>query len=85
MRKETAIEKEERIFNFYKKDLEKLAGVNKQVRFLCVEYVCSFPKIDSIKMGKAILKDGFKIVFDDSSISEKENKRKKNAVMEGRK
>lgn len=76
MLNETREQKEIRIFNFYKKDLEKLAG-NAEIRFQCIEYVCYFPKIDPFKMGKSILQDGFKIIFDDSSISEKENKQKK--------
>ena len=79
MLNETREQKEQRIFNFYKKDLEKLA-INKEIRFLCIEYVCSFPKINPYKMAALIVSDGFKVVFDDSSISQKENERKQKAV-----
>lgn len=42
---ETLEEKEARIFNFHKKDLEKLGGMHGQIRFNVVEYVCYFPDI----------------------------------------
>lgn len=79
MLNETREQKEQRIFNFYKKDLEKLA-INKEIRFLCIEYVCYFPKINPYKMAASIIFDGFNVVFDDSSISQKENERKQKAV-----
>ena len=39
MRNETAQEKEKRIFNIYKKDLEKLGEQHGQIRFLTIEYL----------------------------------------------
>lgn len=80
MRNETAEEKKERIFNFYKKDLEKLGAEEKEIRMIVIEYVCSFPRINPYKMAASIIFDGFKVVFDDSSISQKENERKRKAV-----
>ncbi|MCB6990626.1 hypothetical protein LI187_08990 [bacterium 210820-DFI.6.38] len=80
MRKETAQEKENRIFEFYRKDLEKLGKSNDQIRMNVIEYVCSFPKINPCKMAATLSRDGFDIVFDDSSISQKENERKRKAV-----
>lgn len=80
MKNETAQEKKERIFAFYKKDLEKLARDNGQVRMNCIEYVCSFPKIDPFKMAACLISEKINVVFDDTSISEKENKRKEIAV-----
>lgn len=71
---ETPEEKENRVFNHYKNRLEK--ELSRKIRFNCVEYLCYFPKIDPFKMAAAIVQDGHKIVFDDSSISIDENKRK---------
>lgn len=65
MRNETTQEKEKRIFEVYKKDLQKLAhGTDKKIRFLAIEYVCSFPKIDPYKMAKALQNDGYTLIFD---------------------
>ena len=78
MIKETLQEKEERMFEDYKKQLEK--GFN-YVRFNVIEYQCHFPKIDPYKMAIAIKKDGLSILFDDSSISIKENLQKERKFM----
>lgn len=80
MRKETMQEKKERIFNSYKKDLGKLGAKNGSIRFNCIEYVCSFPRINPYEMAAACINDDFIVVYDDSSISEKENKRKEREV-----
>ena len=80
MRSETAEQKEKRIFEFYKKDIEKLGKEIGQVRMNVIEYVCSFHKINAYKMAASIVLDGFKVVFDDSSISQKENEKKRKAV-----
>lgn len=80
MRNETAAEKEKRMFEFYKNDLEKIGEEIGQVRMNVIEYVCSFPKINPYKMAASIVFDGFKVVFDDSSISQKENERKRKTV-----
>ena len=80
MRKETAEQKELRIFNIYKKDLEKLGQEHGQIRMICIEYVCSFPKINPFKMAKTLKDDGYNILFDDSSISRTENEKKRRKV-----
>ena len=80
MRNETALEKEIRIFELYKNDLKRLGGEEKQIRMICIEYECSFPKINPYKMAAALTSEGFKIVFDDSSISERENRQKQKEV-----
>lgn len=80
MMNETAEQKETRMFNFYKKDLEKLAGKDGWVRMNCIEYVCSFPKINPFKMAKTLKDDGYNILFDDSSISRAENEKKRRKV-----
>nr|DAJ85734.1 MAG TPA: hypothetical protein [Bacteriophage sp.] len=80
MRNETAAQKEKRMFNFYKSDLERLGEKVGSVRMNVIEYVCSFPKIDPYKMAAAIVSDGFEVLFDDSSISRRENERKRKAI-----
>jgi hypothetical protein len=77
---ETAEQKKIRIFNLYKKDLEKLGKEHGQIRMICIEYVCSFPKINPFKMAKALKDSGYNVVFDDSSISRAENEKKKRKV-----
>lgn len=80
MRKETDQEKENRIFNYYKKDLEKLNERNNFLRFNVIEYVCSFPRIDPYKMAAVLSAEGKQIVYDDSSISKAENQKKERKV-----
>ena len=47
MMNETVEQKEIRMFNFYKKNLEKLGKENGYIRMNVIEYVCSFPKINA--------------------------------------
>lgn len=65
---ETTEEQRERIFKTTKKELIK-GGFT---RFIVVEHVCSFFKIDPFIMASILVKECVKIVFDDSSISEKD-------------
>ena len=80
MLNETKEQKEIRMFNFYKKDLEKLSKDNNSVRFICIEYLCGFPKIDPYKMAAVLSAEGIKIIYDDSSISSAENEKKERKV-----
>ena len=80
MMNETAEQKEMRIFNFYKKDLEELGKEHGQIRMICIEYVCSFPKINPFEMAKTLKDDGYNILFDDSSISRAENEKKRRKI-----
>lgn len=63
------------MFNHYKNRLINEAGrVNTNgIRFNCIQYLCSFPNIDPVEMAASLQNDGFIILFDDSSISHKEN------------
>lgn len=80
MTNETAEQKEIRMFNFYKKDLEKLGKENGYIRMNVIEYVCGFPKINAFEMAKTLKDDGYNILFDDSSISRTENEKKRRKV-----
>lgn len=73
---ETTEEQRERIFNSTKKELIK-GGFT---RFIVIEYVCGFSKIDPYIMASALIKEGVKIVFDDSTISGEDNKKKERKV-----
>ena len=77
---ETREQKEIRMFNFYKKELEKLNERNTFLRFNVIEYLCSFPKICPYKMAAVLSSEDIKIVYDDSSISKAENQKKERKV-----
>lgn len=77
IKNETAQEKEVRIFNAYKNRLSK----DGKTRFNAVEYLCRFPKIDPYKMAASLINDGITVLFDDTSISVAENKRKEKRVL----
>lgn len=75
---ETTEEQTERVFKHYKKRLED--NTNGKVRFSVIEYLCSFPKIDPFVMAASIINDDITILYDDSSISNKENEAKQRKV-----
>lgn len=80
---ETPEQKEKRMFDSYKKDLIRLHNtppLTDALRFNCIEYVCRFPAINPYKMAVALVAEGIKIVFDDSSISKAENQAKERKV-----
>lgn len=69
------------IYSHYKKTLKRLGDKsNNRVRFLVIEYQCSFAKIEPIDMAVDLMKDGYEIIFDDSSISWDENVKKRKRV-----
>lgn len=80
MREETTQEKKNRIFEIYKKDLEKMGEDNGQIRMIVIEYLCRFPKLDPFKMAKILMNNGYNIVFDDSTITKAENEAKRRKV-----
>lgn len=79
---ETTKEQKERVFQSYKQDLIKVKETSKNIglRFNVIEYVCSFPKINPFVMAASIAQDGITILYDDSSISREENRRKERQV-----
>lgn len=74
----------EYIFQTYKNRLmgecKGNEGAADSVRFICVEYLCRLPKIDPYKMAAMLKSEGIAILFDDSSISAAENRRKEKKV-----
>ena len=82
-RAETTEEQKERVFNHYKNRLiteVREASQNQNLRFNGIEYLCSFPEIDPFVMAASIIKDGITILFDDTSISKKDNQAKERKV-----
>lgn len=77
-------DKEEvKMFDIYKRDLirtAKISGRPQELRYNCIQYVCQFPGIDPAEMAASLQNDGFTILFDDSSISAKENAANRAAV-----
>lgn len=85
--KETESEKKIRIFNHYKEILIKESQqvytlYNGKIRFIVIEYLCKYSKIDPYRMAQSLKNDGYLIIFDDSSISRLENKIKYKKVYE---
>lgn len=70
----------QKLFAFYKNRLVTECGGHGAFRFNAIEYMCSFPEIDPVEMAVALRKDGFVVLFDDSSISRGENTRKRRMV-----
>ena len=72
----------DKMFQTYKNDLIRLSADHGEVRFTCIEYTCSFPDIDPYEMAASLIKDGIKVVYDDSSISKADNDAKERKVKE---
>lgn len=71
----------ERVFNGYKDRLKSNeASIKNSTRFNVVEYLCHFPEINPYEMAASLVKDGFAILYDDSSISIEENNIKRRKV-----
>lgn len=78
---ETEEQKRVRMFNGYKERIMSSdRPVKNTTRFNVIEHVCLCPKINPYEMAASILKDGWKINFDDSSISIEENDIKRRKV-----
>lgn len=80
MRIETEEQKKSRIFEHYKQYIKKPVNKGGCIRFIVIEYIVRLTDIDPFKMAAELKKDGYIIAFDDSSISERENERKRKAV-----
>lgn len=80
MRIETEEQKKSRIFEHYKQYIKKPVNKGGCIRLIVIEYIVRLTDIDPFKMAAELKKDGYIIVFDDSSISERENERKRKAV-----
>ena len=50
-------------------------------RYGVIQYVCSFPKLDPVRMAAEIMREGIKVYFDNMAISDRENKAQERAAM----
>ena len=50
-------------------------------RYGVIQYVCSFPNLDPVRMAAAIMREGIKVYFDNMNISDRENKAQERAAM----
>ena len=50
-------------------------------RFSVIQYVCSFPKLDPVRMAAEMIREGIKVYFDNMAISDRENKMEERAVL----
>lgn len=70
--RETAAQRDIRLFDFYKRRLLALAGGD-PLRWVCVQYLCSFPGLSPYDMGAALMAEGVEIIYDDTAITRAEN------------
>lgn len=73
--------KQDRLFQNLKLRLMRTAEVASpgRLRFVAIQYLCSFSRISPYEMAAALANDGFEILFDNSAIgkAEREAERRK--------
>lgn len=71
----------DRLFRNCKLQLIRTAEITTpgRLRFIVIQYLCSFSRISACEMAAALANDGFEIIFDNSAISktEREAERRK--------
>jgi len=75
----------EEIFEHYAIKLAHLAARSPKrlhVRYIVIQYVCSYPKLDADAMAVCLLNAGFVIDYDDSTISREKNLAIRDRVMD---
>lgn len=70
--RETAAQRDIKLFGFYKRRLLALAG-GEPLRWVCVQYLCSFPGLSPYDMGAELMAEGVEIIYDDTAITRAEN------------
>lgn len=69
------------LFQYCKRELVQSATMTTpgRIRFIAVQYLCSFSRISPYDMAVSLANDGFEILFDNSAISkaEREAERRK--------
>ena len=83
MKDETLHEKKLRIFDtYYERIIKERYFPDRPIRYSVIEYLCSFPKINPVYMARRLANSGYEIAFDDTSISQSANNRKKMEVFD---
>ena len=70
--RETAAQRDIRLFDFYQRRLLALVG-GEPLRWVCVQYLCSFPGLSPYDMGAELMAEGVEIIYDDTAITRAEN------------
>lgn len=75
--------KKRRIFDtYYERIIEERYFPDRPIRYSVIEYLCSFPKINPVYMARRLANSGYEIAFDDTSISQSENNKKRREVFD---
>lgn len=75
----SAAQRDARVFTHYKRRLLALAN-GKPLRWICVQYLCSFPGISPYEMGAELMADGVRLIYDNTSISRAANRAEQRKV-----
>lgn len=79
----TLHEKKSRIFDtYYERIIEERYFPDRPIRYSVIEYLCSFPKINPVFMARRLANSGYEIAFDDTSITQHENNKKRREVFD---
>lgn len=73
-------DKSQRIFEYYKHRLIRECKNPEGIRFNVIQYLCRFPEINPVEMAASLQNSGYVILFDDSSISKRDNAANRAAV-----
>lgn len=68
-----------RIFSHYKRRLLALAD-GKPLRWVCVQYLCSFPGLSPYDMGAELMAEGVKLIYNNTAISRAANRTEQQKV-----
>lgn len=68
-----------RIFSHYKRRLLALAN-GKPLRWVCVQYLCSFPGLSPYDMGAELMAEGVKLIYNNTAISRAVNRSEQQKV-----
>lgn len=83
MKDETLTEKKSRIFDtYYERIIKERYFPDRPIRYSVIEYLCSFPKINPVYMARRLANSGYEIAFDDTSITQFENNKKRMEVFD---
>ena len=64
----SAAQRDARVFTHYKRRLLALAN-GKPLRWICVQYLCSFPGISPYDMGAELMAEGVKLIYNNTAVS----------------
>ena len=68
-----------RIFSHYKRRLLALAD-GKPLRWVCVQYLCSFPGLSPYEMGAELMAEGVKLIYNNTAVSRAVNRAEQQKV-----